>query len=382
MQEEVERWPFHCFYGRGHEAFACQPAARPFNGIKRVSLIFVTLAACACAALRAMGQVPVPPPAPQVQLRSAGELDQMLAPIALYPDPLLAEMLPAATTAEEIVLADRYISGGGDPNAIEQQGWSASVNAMAMHPELLKWMDDNLAWTTAVGDAFLYQPQDVMDSIQRLRAQAVALGNLQSSPQQNVVVDNGNIEILPANPQVVYVPVYQPSVVFYQRGYGRPLISFGLHFSVGLWFNHDFDWRAHHIIVWHRDQPRPAGWWSARPGARPRPEGNHAAVWRPSNRPSFRGGNIDRGWGTARSSVAPIQPQRAGARPAHPAVQPRAATVPTRPGSPGGAFIGIQSSREARQFSNRGRESRETINQRTETPHGRSETKPEGGRRR
>ena len=305
----------------------------------------------------------------------------MLGPIALYPDPLLAEMLPAATSPEEIVLADRYVSAGGDPNLIEQQGWSASVNAMAMHPELLRWMDDNLAWTTAVGQAFLYQPQDVMDSIQRLRIHAVALGNLQSTPQQNVVMDNGIIEILPANPQVVYVPVYQPNVIFYQRGYGRSLISFGIHFAVGPWFNHDFDWRAHHVIIWHRDQPRPSGWWSSRPGARPRPEANHAAVWRPSNRPNFGGRDIDRGWGEARSTFAPAQPQRPGVRPARPAVQPRLPTAPTRPRSPGGAFIGIQSSREARQFSNRGRASRETINRRTEAPHPRSETRPEAGRK-
>ena len=84
-------------------------------------------------------------------------------------------------------------------------------------------MDDNLAWTTALGQAFLYQQQDVMDSIQRLRAQAQALGNLQSTPQENVVVDDGTIEILPANPQVIYVPVYQPDVVYFQRPYGTPV---------------------------------------------------------------------------------------------------------------------------------------------------------------
>ena len=82
-------------------------------------------------------------------------------------------------------------------------------------------MDDNLAWTTALGQAFLYQQQDVMDSIQRLRAQAQALGNLQSTPQENVIADNGTIEIVPANPQVIYVPVYQPDVVYYQRAYGN-----------------------------------------------------------------------------------------------------------------------------------------------------------------
>jgi Protein of unknown function (DUF3300) len=398
-QGEIDRRPFHPFYGKRNPPDACDRSADALLRVSRkpplrtraparlsrpgrLSLISVALAAWACVAIQAAGQVPVPPPAPEVQLRSGAELDQMLGPIALYPDPLLAEMLPAATTPEAIVLADRYVSAGGDPNLIEQQGWSASVNAMAMHPELLKWMDDNLAWTTAVGEAFLYQPQDVMDSIQRLRAQAMALGNLQSTPQQNVVMDNGIIEILPANPQVVYVPVYQPNVIYYQRGYGRPLISFGVHFTVGPWFNHDFDWRAHHVIIWHRNQPRPADWWSPRTGARPRPEANHAAVWRPGNRPRFGGGNIDRGWGTGQRAFATSQPRRPGTRPARPAVQPRPATLPTRPRSPGGAFIGIQSSREARQFSSRGRASRETANRRTEAPHPRPEPDRTAGRRR
>ena len=124
----------------------------------------------------------------------------MLGPIALYPDPLIAQILPAATQPSEIAVVDRYLSIGGDPNVIDQQLWDPSVKALARYPTVLKWMDDNLAWTTALGQAFLAQQQDVMDSIQRLRAQAQALGNLQSTPQENVIADNGDIEILPANP--------------------------------------------------------------------------------------------------------------------------------------------------------------------------------------
>ena len=178
--------------------------------MKRILILLSTLAAGAGAVISALAQMPVPPPAPVVQLRSGPELDQMLGPIALYPDPLIAQILPAATLPSEIVLADRYVSGGGDPNLIDQQPWDPSVQALARYPALLSWLDDNLAWTTALGQAFLYQQQDVMDSIQRLRAQAQALGNLQSTPQENVVMDDGTIEILPANPEVIYVPVYQP----------------------------------------------------------------------------------------------------------------------------------------------------------------------------
>src|ERR1035441_10423431 len=83
------------------------------------------------------------------------QLDQLLGPIALYPDPLIAEILPASTLPTQIVLADRYITGGGDPNQIGQQPWDASVQAVARYPSVLKWMDDNLNLTTELGQAFL-----------------------------------------------------------------------------------------------------------------------------------------------------------------------------------------------------------------------------------
>ncbi len=302
----------------------------------------------ACAQIPAVA--PAPPPAPVVQLRSAAELDQMLGPIALYPDPLIAEILPAATVPAEIVMADRYVNGGGDPNLIDQQPWNPSIKALARYPAILKWMDDNLAWTTALGQAFLYQQPDVMDSIQRLRAQAQALGNLQTTPQQNVVVQAGTIEILPANPQVIYVPVYQPAVVYYQRPYGAPFIYFGIGLPVGIWLNHDFDWHDHHVIVWHHDQPRPPDWWYHRPGERPRGEISRATVWQPHYRSEPVARNIDRGWETRQvHNPAPVVRAQPQPRPAEP---PR-----SRPAN--GALIGVQSSHETRQYSNRGQESRQ-----------------------
>ena len=347
--------------------------------MKRISILAGTLAVCACAAIQALAQMPVPPPAPAVQLRSGAELDQMLGPIALYPDPLIGEILPAATLPSEIVLADRYVNGGGDPNLIDQQPWGPSVKALARYPTVLKWMDDNLAWATALGQAFLYQQQDVMDSIQRLRAQAQALGNLQTTPQENIIADGGTIEILPVNPQVIYVPVYQPDMVYYQRPFGSPFISFGLGFSIGAWLNHDFDWHNHDLIVWRHDQPRPSDWWSRRPSERPRVEAAHATVWQPRNRPGPATRSVDRGYNSrpvqGAVTVIGAQPRPAerretpapAPRRAEPVVVQHPAEAPrSRPAS--GALIGIQSARETKQISSRGQESRQTTVSRPAAP--------------
>ena len=228
--------------------------------------------------------------------------------------------------------------------------------------------------TIALGQAFLYQPQDVMDSVQRLRARALTLGNLQTTPQDSVVVENGIIEILPASAQVVYVPVYQPALVYFQRPHGVPFISFGIHLAIGPWLTHDFDWHEHHVIVWHRDHPRPADWWSGAPasalvqsramplcgGRTPVPmfpEGIWIAVGvrlsrktrLPRSQPRSRPGT------TVRPQARPeSQPRSATGQSRTPA--PR--TTPPRPQQPDGALIGIQSSHDARQYSNRGQESR------------------------
>ena len=179
-------------------------------------------------ALSVLAQMAVQPPMSAYQPLTAAQLDQLLGPIALYPDPLIAQILPASTLPTQIVLADRYVSGGGDPNQIRQQPWDASVQAMARYTNVLKWMDDNLNWTTELGKAFLNQQPDVLKSIQRLRTSTSKLGNLQSSPQQQVVADGGNIEIVPADPQVIYVPVYQPAQVYYDTADGSPFITFGI----------------------------------------------------------------------------------------------------------------------------------------------------------
>lgn len=218
------------------------------------------------------GESSPPPPPPDAIIRPAEELDLLAGPIALYPDPLIAELLPAATQPGEVGAAAQYLRSGYDPQQVDSQAWSPSVKAVAHYPDLIKWMADNVAWTTQLGQAFLYQPADLMNAIQRLRAKAQSLGNLVSTPQQQVVAANQIIEIVPANPEVIYVPVYQPQVVYYRPPPpGRFWISFGIGWHVGLWFNHDCDWRNREVIVWHPEHPRPRDWWYRPPGERYRP---------------------------------------------------------------------------------------------------------------
>ncbi|MGA2787051.1 MAG: DUF3300 domain-containing protein [Verrucomicrobiota bacterium] len=351
--------------------------------MKSLLKIAVLLCVFAGAALSARAQTAVPPPMPAYQPLSYQQLDQLLGPIALYPDPLIAQILPASTLPTQIVLADRYVSGGGDPNQIDQQPWDPSVQALARYPNVLKWMDDNLNWTTDLGQAFLYQQQDVMDSIQRLRHSALNEGNLQSTPQQQVIDDGGYIEIVPADPQVIYVPVYQPDQVYYQTCYGPPFITFGDGFQIGIWLNFDFDWWHHHIIVWGRDHPRPPNWWHE-----PSHQQNtgHTTVWHPHNNYPGPGAakHGDRGWGAANNrtvvvnqpvvatvgrsvsdSAAPRQNPAPAARLSTPVTRPAPAPVQysqpvSRPES-SGTFIGIQSSHDTRAYSNRGQQSMQTV---------------------
>jgi len=157
---------------------------------------------------------------PTARQFSQEELDQMLAPIALYPDSLLAQILMAATYPIEVVQADRWITANrnleGDQlnDALDQEDWDPSVKALVPFQQVLSMMDERLEWTQKLGDAFLGQQGDVMDTVQQLRAKAQAAGNLKDTEEQNVTVENGDIEIEPAQPDVVYVPVYDPTVIY------------------------------------------------------------------------------------------------------------------------------------------------------------------------
>jgi len=187
---------------------------------------------------------------------SASEVDSIVSPIALYPDQLIAQILGAATYPDQVSAADNWIQSNGGlkgdalMQAADKQPWDPSVKALTQFPSVLDQMAKNLAWTSALGDAAYNQQKDVMASIQRLRAQAKAAGNLKSSSEIKVVQqDPQTIVIQPANPQVVYVPQYNPSAVYgtpYQPpGYSTGamvatgLISFGLGVAVGAAINHN-----------------------------------------------------------------------------------------------------------------------------------------------
>jgi hypothetical protein len=150
------------------------------------------------------------------------QLDQMLAPIALYPDDLLTQILMASTYPLEIVQAARWtkqnekLKGDALTEALEKQSWDPSVKSLVNFPDVLSKVNENLEWTQNLGDAFLEQEKEVMDTIQKLRKKAEEAGNLKTTEQQKVIVEKETqtIVIQPANPEVIYVPSYNPTVVY------------------------------------------------------------------------------------------------------------------------------------------------------------------------
>jgi hypothetical protein len=202
------------------------------------------------------------------------ELDQMLAPIALYPDSLLSQMLMASTYPLEVVQAARWsranrsLKGEQAVKAVEGMDWDPSVKSLVAFPEVLTQMDEKLDWTERLGEAFLAQQKDVMDSIQHLRQRADTAGNLKSNDRMRVVREPENIVIEPPAREVVYVPYYSPAVVYgpwwypayppvfwaappayYAYGpafYWGPAIAFSTGFFFGA-----FDWGHRHTVVHH-----------------------------------------------------------------------------------------------------------------------------------
>ena len=156
----------------------------------------------------------------QAPVFSSQELDAMLAPIALYPDSLLSQVLMASTYPLEIVQAARWSKSSGNKGGdaalarVSDQNWDPSVQSLVAFPQVLAMMSEQLDWTQKLGDAFLAQEAEVMNGIQRLRMQAQRAGNLSSNAQQNVATQGQIIVIEPAQPTVIYVPAYNPSVVF------------------------------------------------------------------------------------------------------------------------------------------------------------------------
>ena len=160
---------------------------------------------------------------------SASELESLVAPIALYPDALVAQILAASTFPDQVAIADYWLhenqnlTGKSLMHAVDKQSWNSSVKALTEFPSVLDNLAKNLTWTSSLGEAYHNQPSGVMAAIQTLRAKAKAAGNLNSSPEISVVQQTPQtIVIQPANPQIVYVPEYNPAVI-----YGTPYVTPG-----------------------------------------------------------------------------------------------------------------------------------------------------------
>jgi hypothetical protein len=172
---------------------------------------------------------------------SPEQLDNLLSPIALYPDPLLAQVFVAATFPDQVEETARYVRSYGQ-SGVDEQNWDVSVKAVAHYPTVIEMMSDKIDWTTSLGQAYVNQSTDVAASVQRLRHLARHAGNLDSSPQEEVLEHDDYIAITPYQPQYIYVPVYDPAIIYYRRPYWGPAITFGVGYPIGAWLNLDFRW--------------------------------------------------------------------------------------------------------------------------------------------
>lgn len=269
--------------------FGCAAGFSGFRPSKRMLVSLLSLALLFATLPMSLPAQDAPAPAQEAQApdtqaqappyaqQSPEQLQQLVAPIALYPDSLVAQILAASTFPEEVVEADRWVQANPDlkgdalGKAVDQQPWDPSVKALAAFPAVLGNMDKNLSWTSSLGDAYYNQQPDVMDAVQVMRRKAQDAGNLKTTPQEVVKAEGPNIDIEPADPDVVYVPAYDPWLVY---GYpvvawpgwypypgiwfGGPYLSFGIGFPIGWyggfgwgWGHWGFDWHNHYAMYNH-----------------------------------------------------------------------------------------------------------------------------------
>jgi hypothetical protein len=317
---------------------------------------------------------------------SADDLDAMVAPIALYPDELVAQVLGAASYPDQVVEANDWLKA--NPNlqgkdlllAADQQNWDDAVKSITLFPSVVALLADNLAWTSALGEAAVVQQDDVTAAIQRMRSKAYQAGNLKTSKEIKVVKESPDVIVIQsANPQIVYVPTYNPTVVYgapvVVPGYSSAdlaataIISFGMGIAVGSMINNSccgwgYGWGMHWHgggIYWQRNvyygnpywrgrppgyypgyrppyyPPRPPGYRPPPPPPRPpyrpptggRPPGPPPGGGRPPNPPP--GGGRPPGGGTPGGGGRP--PGGGGGNPSRPGIP--VGEVPSRPGGPG-----------------------------------------------
>ena len=318
---------------------------------------------------------------PQYTQQTPENLQQLVAPIALYPDSLVAQILAASAFPEQIVEADRWVQAHPDvkgdalAQAVDQQPWDPSVKALTAFPSVLGNMDKNLSWTSSLGDAYYNQQQDVMDAVQEMRQRAQEAGNLKSTQQQTVTSQDSTIIIEPASPEVVYVPAYDPWLVYggpveawpgwYEYPgiwYGDPYLSFGVGYGIGYyggygwgWHHWGCDWRDRDVIHDHdRYYSRSRSFYNRNDyrggGERGRVNGERngaGARINEGNRPpngntGGRSGDSNRPGATARPFEGNNQAARGYA-------EPRGQS-----GTRSGAFSGYNHGGETRSFSSRG----------------------------
>jgi len=214
------------------------------------------------------------PPPSQPAKRSADDLEKLVAPIALYPDPLIATVLPASAYPLEIVQAARFVKDTNNIAKLDEQPWDDNVKAVARFPDVIAQMDKNIGWTSDLGDAFINQSKELMDAVQAMRGKAKESGALKTTPQQvvdvtntvvtnivekqEVYVTNQVVQIQPSQPEVIYVPQYNPTVVYagypvaYPGYYYPPyspgtvaaasIVSFGAGMAMGAWMANGCNW--------------------------------------------------------------------------------------------------------------------------------------------
>lgn len=178
---------------------------------------------------------PAQPPATQpMTLLSKADLEEMLSPIALYPDTLLANVLAACCYPQDVQAAAAHVAAGKSLQAAPAPEWEPSVRAVAAFPAAIRLLGDNMAWTTGLGQAYLAQGKDVMAAVQSLRTKAWNNGALKSGAQQTVVREGSTIIIESAQPEVVYVPTYNPSVVYVEEDHDDEWAAAAIGFGVGI----------------------------------------------------------------------------------------------------------------------------------------------------
>lgn len=341
--------------------------------------------------------------APAAANLASEQLDELVAPIALYPDELLAITLPASTYPLEVVQAARYLDKReSKPDLKPDEQWDSSVLGLLNYPEVIDLMNQDLDWTSRLGDAVVNQQQDVMDAIQRFREQAYSAGNLESSKQTTVIRETEVIKIESATPDVIYVPQYDPTVVVAQQPapypyaysppypyYANPAATFWTGMFVGAAIGYGIGWngQGHNDININRNANFSGGDRNINRGSGNKWSSNRrpgGQVGRPSTRPGARPG--------ARPGTRPA----AGTRPAgqarrdvaaKPGGNRRATTgggQATRKRSQGSSLGNYQNGRSARNHSTRGQQSRasRSSNRTSRASRGRSGGGSRGGGRR